>query len=137
MHLGRQDVVGTAALGTIWPHTVLLVEATSTAVLSAYPEREEALVRGVRVLDRRIRQGRRHSRPRNLFRDVEAAKFGGLGGDVCVGARQHVRVADDMATQLRDEDGRAGGKFGEPFGEVGGSLLHREGVQVRLAKKSR
>jgi hypothetical protein len=58
---------------------VLLVEATSPAVLSAHPEREDALSGGTRALDRRIYQGSGYSRPCNLFRDVEAPEFGASG----------------------------------------------------------
>ena len=75
VHLGRQDVVGTAALCTVFPQTVLLVEATSPAVLAAHPEREDVVSGGTRVLDRRIHQGWSRFRPCNLFRDVEAAEF--------------------------------------------------------------
>src|SRR6266511_5704827 len=95
MHLGRKDVVGSGAPGTIPPHTVLLVKATSPAVLSANPEREDVMSGGTRVLDRGIHQGWSHVRPCNLFRNVDAAQFGGLGLDIGVRAPPHVRVADD------------------------------------------
>jgi hypothetical protein len=135
VNLDRQDFVRTGAFGTIQPHAVLLVEATSPAALSAHPEREGTLTGCTSALDRRIHQGASHARSRNLFRDVDAPEFGGLRGDIDVGARQHVRVADDTTSHLRDEDGRAGRKLGEPFGEVGGGLLHRQGFQVRLRQE--
>ena len=56
-------------------------------------------------------------------------------GDIRIGARQHVRVADDPTGPLRDEDGGAWGKLGQPFGEIGGGFLHRQGVQVRLREE--
>jgi broad specificity phosphatase PhoE len=127
--------VGPGPIGTIRPHTVLLVEATSPAVLLAHPQREGTLSGCTRALDRRIHQGGSRAPPCNLFRDVDAAEFGGLGGDIGVGTRQHVRVADDTTSQLRDEDGRAKRKLGQPFGEVGGGFLHRQGFQVRLRQE--
>jgi hypothetical protein len=109
VNLDRKDVVRTGALGTIRPHTVLLVEATSPSVLSAYPGREVDLASGPYVLNRRIHQDPSHSRPCKVFRDIQASELRGPHGDVVLGARQHVRVADDTTSLLRDEDLRAGG----------------------------
>jgi hypothetical protein len=69
--------VRTGALGTVRPHAVLLVEATSPSVLSAYPGREVDLASGPCVLNRRIHQDPSHSRPCNVFRDIQASELRG------------------------------------------------------------
>jgi hypothetical protein len=42
----------------------------------------------------------------------------------------------DATGRFRDEDRRTGRKVGEPFGEVGGGFLTRQGFQVRLRDES-
>jgi hypothetical protein len=126
--LDRQDLVLTRALATVRLQPTFLVEATSPAVLSAYPGREETVASGTGTLDCRLHQGSGHARPCNVLGHLAAPELGGSGRDVGVGARQHVRVTDDTTSPLRDEDHRAGGEFSETLGEVGGGLLHRQGV---------
>jgi hypothetical protein len=135
VNLDRQDLVRTGALGTIRLQAALLVEATSPAILSANPGRDDAVAGGTRMLHRRLHQGSSHARPRNILGDVKAAELRGPGGDVRVGARQHVHLADDLTGQLRDGDGRAGGELSEPLREVGGGLLHRQGTHVRFRQE--
>jgi hypothetical protein len=96
--------------------TVLLVEATGPAVLLSHPGREEPVAGGTGVIDRCLHQGLSHARPCNVLHHVEAAELQRSGGDVGIGARQHVRVADDPTSPPRDEDGRPLGEFSEPLG---------------------
>ena len=73
------------------------------------------LAGGPYVLNRRIHQDPSHSRPCNVFRDVQASELRGPRGDVVLLARQHVRVANDKTSLLRDEDGEPGRSSASPW----------------------
>ena len=79
---------------------------------------------GTGMIDRRLHQRLSHPRPCNPLGHVDAAEIGCPRRDVRIGARQHVRVADDPTGPLRHEDGGARGKLRQPFGEVGGGFLY-------------
>jgi hypothetical protein len=113
--LYRQDVVPPRPLAAIRMKTVLLVEATRPAVLLSYPAREEAVTGGSGMTERRSHQGLSRTGPGDVLSHIEAAQLRGSCWDVRIGARQHVRVADDSSGPLRDEDRRAVGSSASPW----------------------
>jgi hypothetical protein len=119
-------------LAAIRSESVLLVEATCPAVLLAYPAREETVPGCAGMNDRRLHQGLRNARSRDVLGHVEAAELRGPGGDIAVWAPQYVCLANDSASALGDEHDCACWELTEPLGEIGGGLLHGQGIQFRL-----
>jgi hypothetical protein len=82
VQLDRQDGMRTRTLATVRLQPPLRIKATRPFVALTYPQRQEAVARGTRVVDYHLHQALRHPRPRDLLGHVEAVEFSDAGENV-------------------------------------------------------